>query len=196
MTPGAEEDLSVLVRRAQGGEEAAFGALYRQRVSLVYRYAKSIVRNPTVAEDVTAQAFLQAWGKISSLRKAERFDAWLLRITHNLALNEVRRPPPAPIEDVPEPADHSRHNDPLVALSGKWEAEVVRSALQDLPDLLREVLVLRYFAGLSHATVASQLGKSEGNVRVLQHRALRRMRDALAGSGLDPSEIGATINGA
>ena len=196
MTRGPVEDPFVLVRRAQDGDESAFGTLYRQRVSLVFRYAKSIVHNPAVAEDVTAQAFLQAWSKVGGLKKPERFDAWLLRITHNLALNELRRDPLGPIEEAPEPVDRSRYHDPALALSGKRQAEAVRAALQDLPGTLREVLVLRYFAGLSHAAVAVQLGKSEGNVRVLQHRALRRMRDALAGTSLDEGAIGAAVGGA
>ena len=187
------DDAFALVRRAQSGDQAAFGALYQHTVSSVFRYAKSIVRNATVAEDVTAQTFLQAWSRIDSLKKPERFEAWLLRITHNLALNELRRTHPTPIDDAPELIDTNRFQDPARVLNGKDEAEAVRSAMQALPDPQREVLVLRYFAGLSHAAVAVQVGKSENNVRVLQHRALRRLRDILQQAGYDEATAGAAV---
>lgn len=189
------DDPFALVRRAQTGDQAAFAALYQRTVSSVFRYAKSIVRNPTVAEDVTAQTFLQAWRRLDSLKKPERFDAWLLRITHNIALNELRRTRPTPIDDAPEPADTSRYHDPARMLYGKDEAEAVRAAIQELPNPQREVLVLRYFAGLSHAAVAVQLGKSENNIRVLQHRALRRLRDLLTQAGYDAATAGAAVGG-
>ena len=195
MTRGERDDAFALVRRAQAGDEEAFAALYQRMVSAVFRYAKSVVRNPTVAEDLTAQTFLQAWKRIGSLKKPERFEAWLLRITHNLALNELRRVRPTPIDEAPEPQDTSRYQDPAQALHGKDEAAAVRAAIRQLPDPQREVLVLRFFAGLSHAAVAVQLGKSENNVRVLQHRALRLLRDRLTQAGYDDAAAGVAVGG-
>lgn len=189
------DDAFALVRRAQSGDDTAFAALYQRTVSSVFRYAKSILRNPTVAEDVTAQTYLQAWKQIASLKKPERFEAWLLRITHNLALNERRRARPASIDRTLEPTDPSPYHDPARVLQGEDEAAAVRVAIQELPDIQREVLVLRYFAGLSHAAVAVQVGKSENNVRVLQHRALRRLRDLLTQAGYDQAAVGAAVGG-
>ena len=64
------------------------------------------------------------------------------------------------------------------------EARAVRRALLRLPDAMREVLTLRFFAGLSHAEVAAQIGKSENNARVMQFRALQQMRGLIEAEGI------------
>ena len=104
-------DTVELVEQAQRGDDSAFEALYRSRVQAVFRYAKSIVRNPTVAEDVTAQTFLQAWKALARLRQPERFDSWLFRIAHNVAISEVKRSPQAAnLDETPEPVETSQLN--------------------------------------------------------------------------------------
>ena len=149
----APQDLAALVRQAKKGDETAFSSLYRARVSEVFRYAKSIVRNPSLAEDITAQTFLQAWQSLPKLKDVQRFDSWLFRIAHNVSLNETRRTPHAPLEAAPEPAAPARFSDPEMLLEGKLDAGAVREALLSLPENLREVLVLRFYGGLSHEEV-------------------------------------------
>ena len=101
----------------------------------MYRYVRSILRDPTVAEDVTSQTFLQAWQSLPRLRNAGRFDAWLFRIAHNAAISEARRPATTPLE--------GRFADPQTVLDGKASAAQVRDALLTLPETQREVIVLR-----------------------------------------------------
>ncbi len=177
------EAYGVLVRQAKDGDETAFASLYRARVAEVFRYAKSIVRNPSVAEDVTAQTFLQAWRSMPRLKDVARFDSWLFRIAHNTALNETRRTPHAPLESASEPLAPPRTTDPQTLLEGKVDAAAVREALLSLPENLREVLVLRFYGGLSHEEVGVQIGKSRQNARVLQFRALKRLHTALLAAG-------------
>ena len=173
-----------LIERAQTGDEPAFEALYRARVDEVFRYAKSIVRNPTVAEDVTAQTFLQAWKALPRLREPERFDGWLFRIAHNVALNEVRGDGRSvALDGTPEPAQQSRLSDPESLLEIQFDVGAVRAGLLDLPDNLREVLVLRFIVGLSHEEVGRQIGKTPQNARVMQFRGLKRLRSALECAG-------------
>jgi RNA polymerase sigma-70 factor (ECF subfamily) len=181
----APQDLAALVRQAKKGDETAFSSLYRARVSEVFRYAKSIVRNPSLAEDVTAQTFLQAWKSLSKLKDVQRFDSWLFRIAHNVSLNETRRTPHAPLEAAAEPIAPARFSDPEMLLEGKLDAGAVREALLSLPKNLREVLVLRFYGGLSHEEVGVQLGKSRQNARVLQFRALKRLQADLLAAGFD-----------
>ena len=110
------------------------------------------------------------------MRKIERFDAWLLRIAHNRATNEVRRRRAVPIEDVAEPEDPSPRSAPADVAEQRWESDRLRQHLLQLSDAHREVLVLRFLHELSHAEIASQLGKREDAVRALQYRALRELR--------------------
>ena len=173
-----------LIERAQAGDEPAFEALYRARVDEVFHYAKSIVRNTTVAEDVTAQTFLQAWKALPRLREPERFDGWPFRIAHNVALNEVRGDGRSvALEGTPEPVQRSRFNDPEALLELQFDIGAVRAGLLDLPENLRDVLVLRFVVGLSHEEVGRQIDKTPQNARVMQFRALKRLRNALECAG-------------
>ena len=108
MVNGAPQGLAAFVERARTGDKAAFAVLYQQRAGGVLRYAMSLLRNPAAAEDVAAQTFLQAWQGLPRLKHADRFDAWLFRIAHNVAMSELRRQPTAPLETAPEIAGPDR----------------------------------------------------------------------------------------
>ena len=97
-----------LVERAREGDERAFADIYVARVGGVTRYVASIVRGPDRMEDVDSQTFVLAWRDMPRLREPDRFDAWLFRIAHNQAMDELRRRPLIPLEDVSEPVDESR----------------------------------------------------------------------------------------
>ena len=116
-TPVAE------VKRAKQGDEQAFATLYQLRAGEVYRYERSLLRDHTAAEDVTAQTFLQAWESLSKLRRLDRFDAWLFRIAHNVAMTELRRTRTTALDDAPEPADPSRFHNPETLLQGSIDAQ-------------------------------------------------------------------------
>ena len=184
MVNGAPQGLAAFVERARTGDKAAFAVLYQQRAGGVLRYAMSLLRNPAAAEDVAAQTFLQAWQGLPRLKHADRFDAWLFRIAHNVAMSELRRQPTAPLETAPEIAGPDRTHNPETLVAGRSDALAVRSALQALPEPMRDVLVLRFYLDLSHAEVGRQIGKSEQNARVLQFRALQQLKRILERSGV------------
>ena len=174
------------IARAQRGDEAAFAELYQEHISGVFRYAKSIVRDVADAEDVSAQVFLQAWKGLPGLKRPEGFSAWLFRIVHNVALNAMRHRDHRNIDAIPEPVDEDRFGDPHAALEAKLDAAVVRSALRQLSPSDRDVLALRYYAGMSYAEVGQQLGKREQAARVAHFRALERLRSIMAASANAP----------
>ncbi len=113
---------------------------------------------------------------LPKLRRAERFDAWLLRIAHNRAINEVGRRPTVRLEDIAEPLDPSPFGSPVERAEHKAEVERLRRELLELSPAHREVLLLRFLHELSHAEIAKALGKREEAVRALQYRALRQLR--------------------
>ena len=140
----------------------------------------AILQDIDLAEDVAAQTFLSAWQHLPTLRRPARFDAWLFRIAHHQALNELRkRRPTTPLDDLPELADPDRLSSPTDLLDGKIDRETLWHALLRLPEMQREVLVLRFLEELPHARIAAQLGKSEEAVRALQYRALNRLRELI-----------------
>lgn len=178
---GVEDPASseLLVASARAGDRDAFATLYVARVGAVSRYISAILRDADRAEDITAQTFMNAWKNLPKLRQVNRFDAWLFRIAHNGAMNELKRRPTTRLDALPEPADPKRSISPSERLEQKDDALRVSRALLRLPDGQREVLVLRYLRDLSYEEVARQLGKTLSAVYVLKYRALKRLRREL-----------------
>jgi RNA polymerase sigma-70 factor (ECF subfamily) len=141
-----------------------------------------LVRDPMLRDDVVAEVFLQAWRRLPTLRQPERFDAWLLRIAHHRAVNELRRQRRSARggpRGVLEIADPDRMVAPHARLELLSDARTVREALLQLPEAQREALVLHHLAGFGYEEVARQLGRTNAGVRQLCHRALLRLRAAL-----------------
>ena len=169
-------------------ERAAFGALYRRYVDRVYGYCFYLLGDHHDAEDATERTFVAALAAIDRYRdEGSTFRAWLFRIAHNQLANALRarqRHPAASLDAVPEPLTQA---DPAGVLSRAEEARGLRHALDRLPDDRRQVVVLRFVDGLSAREIGAVLGRSEGAVRVLQHRALRELAAMLDGGGRGPT---------
>jgi RNA polymerase sigma-70 factor (ECF subfamily) len=113
------------------------------------------------------------------------FSAWLLRITHNMAIDFVRRR--TPIVDEPErPVAEDRPQFESHQLRG-----VLQDALTELPEVQREILVLRHLGGYSPGEIAERLGRSENSVHGLHHRGRRALQRALAQAGATPCTVAA-----
>ncbi len=180
---GAGDPDQPAVRAAQR-DRRAFGLLYRRYVERVYSYAFYLLGDHHDAEDATERTFLAALDAIGGFRDTgASFRAWLFRIAHNQLANALRaraRHPVAPLDAVAEPgADH----DPAGELARAEDARRVRRAIAALSQDRRQVVVLRFVDGLSTAEIAAVLGRSEGAVRVLQHRALRELAARLGPEG-------------
>jgi RNA polymerase sigma-70 factor, ECF subfamily len=169
-------------------DRAAFGRLYRRYVDRVYGYAFYLLGDHHDAEDVTERTFVAALAAIDGFRdEGATFRAWLFRIAHNQLANALRsrqRQQAASLEVVAEPRVHA---DPAGLFSLVEEARGLRRALEQLPDDRRQVVVLRFVDGLSAREIGAVLGRSEGAVRVLQHRALRQLAEMLARGGDGPT---------
>jgi RNA polymerase sigma-70 factor, ECF subfamily len=163
----------VLVARAQRGDRAALEDLYLLHVDRVYSYLHMSVGNRYDAEDLTTQAFMKM---LEAIRRFEwrsvPFSAWLLRIAHNLAMDHFRANRRwLPEEDVPESADGEERSAEEQALASLGEARVL-TLIERLSPEQRQVLTLKFVYRFSNSEVAAILGKTEGAVKSLQHRAL------------------------
>ncbi len=169
---------------AAQADPAAFGALYRRYVDLVYSYAFFQLGDHHDAEDATERTFLAALRSIGSFtERGASFRAWLLRIARNTIANSHRsrfRRRTTTLDALPEhpPAPDS---DPAALTVRADEMRRVRRALAELPEDRRQVVILRFTDGLSAREIASVLDRSEGAVRVLLHRALRDLAERLPG---------------
>jgi len=172
-SPPGERLVLDAVIRAKTGDGDALRYLYLRYADNVYGYVCSIVRDEHEAEDVTQMIFTKL---ISSLQRYEPrsvpFSAWILRVAHNASIDHVRARRMVPCEEVrsPELEDSSVGRERLADL---------KQALEVLPEEQREVIVLRFIAGLSPREIAERLDRSEDAIHGLQHRARRTLRKEL-----------------
>jgi RNA polymerase sigma-70 factor (ECF subfamily) len=166
--------------RAAQADRAAFGALYRRYLDRVYGYAFYLLGDHHDAEDATERTFLSALDAIGRFRdEGATFRSWLFRIAHNQIANARRsraRRRAAPLDAVAEPVADA---DPARDAGTADDARRLRRALAELSEDRRQVIVLRFVDGLSAREIGAVLGRSEGAVRVLQHRALRELAGIL-----------------
>jgi RNA polymerase sigma-70 factor, ECF subfamily len=179
--------------RAAQRDRAAFGALYRRYVERVYGYCFYLLGDHHDAEDATERTFLAALAAIDRFRDdGATFRAWLFRIAHNELANHLRqrhRRRTSRLEDGPEPLADA---DPASLLGVAEEARRLRGAVSRLSDDRRQVVILRFVDGLTAREIGVVLGRSEGAVRVLQHRALRDLAAMLAPppeNGVPPAAV-------
>jgi RNA polymerase sigma-70 factor (ECF subfamily) len=159
---------------------ARFDALYRETASDLFAYVLTLVRDRAAAEDVTAAAFERAYRRHATFdpRRGTR-RAWLFGIARNAALDELRRRrrSAALLADPEDPAAATRS-----VADADEEAAVrraaVRAALERLDPRDRELVALKFHAGLSNAEIARVLGVSESNAGTRVHRAVTRLRKA------------------
>jgi RNA polymerase sigma factor (sigma-70 family) len=152
-----------------------FEALYRRAFPRVYAYVASLLRDRSAAEEVTAQAFERAYRKRSTYRPGRGSqEAWLFGIARNAALDELRRlKRRATLEGEPEdvhakaPEDHA---DAVVRRA------TVRAALAALEPRDRDLVALKYHAGLSNGEIGRVLGMTESNVGTKLHRTMEKLR--------------------
>src|SRR3954447_6385287 len=176
----AQADVRALVARAQAGERAALEELYLLHFDRIYSYLHLSVGNRHDAEDLTTQTFLKMLEAIGRFRwQSAPFSAWLFRIAHNLAMDHFRATKRwQPEEDVPEPpADESTS-----AEAGAVQAIGQKSMLELIDELSPEqqqVLTLKFVFNFANAEAATILGKTEGTIKSLQHRALVTLQKQL-----------------
>lgn len=179
MSASSTIDILALVRRAQEGDTEAFEKLYEHFFVPVYRYAA--FRLPrSIAEDTVADIFVKVWEKLHRYkeRRGIPFGAWLFRIARYTVIDVYRSQ--RGFEEVPEDLpDADPLNHPSRTVEQGELLRIVRAALAELPRRYREVLVLTFIAELPHSEVARVLRMTEGGVRVLKLRALRRLETLL-----------------
>ena len=175
------------IRRAQGGDAAAFEYLYSSHSRHAYNLCLRMVRNTHDAEDLTQQIFLQVFRKIATFRGDSSFSTWLHRVTVNAVLMHVRRKKLADIStddlgrsdakgDVPR---ETGADDP--SLLGAIDRLNLRRAVRKLPPVYRQLFLLHDVLGYKHWEIAGILRCSTGSSKSQLHKARKRLRCLLQG---------------
>lgn len=179
------EEEKALIERAKSGDAEAFGAIYDAQVTRIYRFILFKIGNPGDAEDLTHEVFLAAWRTIKSYeeRSGIRLTSWLYRIAsnrvidhyrsekRNMSLDELIAGNGLPIELVTSSGANL-----IKALSHKMDLQEVMGAVRNLTDDQQNVVIMRFIEDLTPEETGAAIGKNAAAVRLIQHRALEKLK--------------------
>jgi RNA polymerase sigma-70 factor (ECF subfamily) len=185
----ADSDLTEAeaIRQAKDGDAAAFEYLYNTHCRRVYNLCLRMIKNPTEAEDLTQQAFLQVYRKIGTFRGESGFSTWLHRVTVNIVLMHLRRRKPTEllVEDL---ARHSTNDEGPrergasdTSMQGAIERLNLMRSIRRLPTGYKRLVLLHDVIGYEHNEIAELLGCSTGCSKSQLHKARKRLRRLLQG---------------
>lgn len=179
------DNIDELVLNAQEGDKDAFGEIYDCYFDPIYRYVFFRVNNEE-ADDIVETVFIKAWVNLPKYEKRDvSFGAWLFRIAHNAVIDHRRKHRSIlPID--PQIEDNSAKAAPKQQTQKSMMAEKLRAEIKNLKEPYRQVVTLKFLTGLSNSEIAEILGEREGNVRVIQFRALKELKRLLSEKGFKP----------
>jgi len=177
-----DQDIGQLIEKVQNGDTDSFGVIYEQYAEIVFRFIYSQLANHQDAEDLTDEIFLRIWRALPSYKQmGVPFVAFIFRIARNALIDHFRQASrnrdQVPFEE--ELLGQSKYEPEYQAALNSDQKEI-RAKLKELRDDYRNVLILRFFSGLTTDETALVLGKSPGAVRVLQHRALAALKKSIS----------------
>jgi RNA polymerase sigma-70 factor, ECF subfamily len=173
-----------LIARAQGGDEAAFAALFEAHKRRVYSLCLRMVSDPTEAEDLSQEAFLQVFRKLSTFRGESAFSTWLHRLVVNVVLMHLRK---KGLQQVSLDEVDSSQEEPVKREYGDDDRRLMGSvdrinldrAIAELPPGYRAVFVLHDVEGYEHNEIAQIMSYSVGNSKSQLHKARLKLREWL-----------------
>ncbi|WP_420239309.1 RNA polymerase sigma factor [Telmatobacter bradus] len=183
--PAPPFELDPILQRAQNGDHHAFAQIYNQQKRRIYSLCLRMVANPTEAEDLTQEAFLQLHRKISTFRGDSAFSTWLHRLTINVVLMQLRRKglQLISLDEAMEPQPEERPSHYFGAadrtLTEAIDRLTLERAIGELPAGYRLVFILHDVEGYEHNEIAAMLDCSIGNSKSQLHKARLKLRDAL-----------------
>jgi RNA polymerase sigma-70 factor (ECF subfamily) len=170
-----------LVQAAQAGDGEAFGQLYDRYVDTVFRFIYFRVNDRALAEDFTSETFLRALRRIGTISYQGRdIGAWFVTIARNIILDHVksaRNRLEVTTADTVE--GDQREPSPESAVLDLLTSERLMVAVNQLGDEQRECVMLRFIQGFSVSETAAVMGKNDGAIKALQHRAIRKLADLI-----------------
>jgi len=169
-----------LIKSIQGGETHLFGQLYDHYLPKIYRFVLLKVGQKEESEDIVHDVFINAWQNLGTYSsKGFPFSSWLYHIARNKVIDYYRlKKPTTHLEDL---------DDSFVKVASNAEKlfdinldlEKVKSAIQKLTPEQQDVVIMKFVEDLTHQEIAAALNKSEGAVRLLQHRAINNLKNLL-----------------
>ena len=190
---GTLNNEQVWLEQARRGDKFAFGQLIEAYQGPVYNLAYRMLGNSGEAEEAAQEAFIRAYTRLDSYDPTHKFSTWLLSITSNYCIDQIRKrravllsiDEPLP----PHPALHSDNNKgPEAVYIAQEREELVQNLLSELPDEYRQAVVLRYWYDMAYEEIAEVQKTTVSAVKSRLFRARRMLADTGVARGLLPAE--------
>ncbi len=171
---------AALVELAQQGRQEAFEEIYQRHFEDIYTYLYYRVGDGALAEDLSAEVFVRSVDKIHTYDHTGRpLLAWLYTIARNLVIDHYRKTGQVTWLPLDDRMEASREEHPAEQAEEHLDQMRLAGALENLTEVQRQVILLKFVHGYSNVEVAQRLGKEEGAIKSLQHRALETLKRAL-----------------
>lgn len=173
-----DDELNNLLNKAQSGDREAFGLIYDEYSQKIYKFIFFRTSHKEVAEDILSETFVKAWQKISQINSSKALSAWLYQVAKNNIIDYYRLKKEfvalEEVEDVLEDAQNL-----VEALNLSLEQTKLLDLLSQLPKEQAAVIKYKYLEELENIEIAHIMNKTEGAIRVLQHRAIQHLKELL-----------------
>jgi len=174
-----------LISRIATGDGLAMQVLYARHHVRVYRFVLRLVGNPTVAEDLISDVFLDVWRQAGKFEARSAASTWLLAIARFKALSAMRRKPEEELDEDTAGAVEDPSDDPEIAAQKKDKGEILRKCLSALSADHREIVDLVYYHEKSVEEVAGIVGIPEATVKTRMFYARKKLSELLKAAGVD-----------
>jgi RNA polymerase sigma-70 factor, ECF subfamily len=171
-----DQELKQAFERAQKLDREAFGRIYDHFSDKLYKFIYFRVGHKELAEDILADTFVKAWTKIGSVETPKAFTGWLYQIAKNNIIDYYRvKKSTVDLEEVVDYLEDAAS--PIDDANLMVEHRVVVELIDLLPPDQQQVIRYKFFEELENIEIAQIMGKSEGSIRVIQHRAVAKLKE-------------------
>lgn len=173
-----EQDLKLVLEACQKGDRNSFGKIYDHYSVRLFKFIFLRVGHKEVAEDILADSFVKAWTKIAQVNSHKALSSWMFQIAKNNIIDYYRvRKSTIAIEEVEQTLEDTVN--PINDTDLDFDQKRILQAMEGLPPDQQQVIRYKFFEDLSNPEIALIMNKTEGSVRVIQHRAIVRLQEIL-----------------
>lgn len=167
-----------LLAKAKSGDAGAFGQIYNLFFPKIFRFIYFRVSHKETAEDLAEEVFLKAYGKLAGVRSNDAFEGWLYQIARNSVIDYYReKKSDVPLDEIENTLEYESNVIDAVNLS--QDQQLLLTLLKELPAEQQIVIKLKFIEDLDNPTIAEMLHKTEGAIRVIQHRAIAKLQELI-----------------
>jgi RNA polymerase sigma-70 factor, ECF subfamily len=181
------DSLAPILAKAKLGEQAAFGEIYNLYFKKIYQFIYYRVGHKEVAEDLAEEVFLKAFTKIASISENSAFVGWLYQIARNQVIDYYRQKKlTVNLDEIENTLEYESNVIDVVNLEN--QQKILLKLIKELAPEQQIVLKLKFFEDLDNPEIAEMLNKSEGSIRVIQHRGISKLQELIKKSQEDKEQ--------